>query len=124
MPLNTWRVGLGLTHHLGSLSFDGEFDLRGYSSQYLRGDESNRHPQLPGHRVASLRGQLAFSRFRVAFEIENLFNTAYNTFGIEATTGLFPPGSHIALDDDSAPFENFLTPGLPRHFVVTVSAGL
>ena len=65
---------------------------------------------------------MTFSRFRVAFEIENLFNTRYNTFGIEATTGLFPPGSHIALDDDSAPFENFLTPGLPRHFVVTVSA--
>jgi len=123
-PLNTWRVGLGMKHHRGSIFFDGEFDVRGYSSQYLRGDESNRRAPLPGYNVASLRGQMTFSQFRVAFEIENLFNRTYTAFGIEAATGLFPPGSHIALDDDNAPFENFLTPGLPRRFVVTVSARL
>ena len=49
MPLNTWRVGLGMNHRLRSLSFDGEFDVRGYSSQYLRGDEANQRARLPGH---------------------------------------------------------------------------
>jgi hypothetical protein len=44
--------------------------------------------------VAGLRGRVEFFRFGIEFEFEfeNLVNTVYNSFGIEANNGLFPSG--------------------------------
>lgn len=123
-PLHRWRVGAGIRRSVGRAFFDGEFDLKGYSSFYEEGDESNQRPQLPGYSVADLRGRIAFRRYGLEFEIENLFNNVYYTYAIEAQNGLYPPGSMIALEDIDAPTTTFVTPALPRHFTLTFSAGL
>ena len=34
--------------------------MRGYQGQYLRGDESNQRPELPGYTVAGPEAQVAY----------------------------------------------------------------
>jgi outer membrane receptor protein involved in Fe transport len=120
-PLHRGRVGAGITRSLGPLLVDGEIDLKGYSSQYLRGDESNQRPQIPGYTVAGLRGRIEYRRYGVEFQIDNLFNRQYSTFGIEAQNILGPVGS-TGPPVTNAPVEPFLTPSFPRRFTVMVSA--
>ena len=118
-PLHRAMVGAGLTHLFGPVLFDGELNIRGYSSQYYRGDESNIEPQIPGYTVAEFRGHLDWNRFSIACDIENLFNRQFYTFGILAQNSLIPIYSQVPLADNDSPITHFVVPALPRRIVVT-----
>ena len=115
-PLHRGRVALGIGRLLGPLLIDGEIDLRGYSSQYLRGDESNQRSQIPGYTVSDLDLAITFRRYTLSLGVENLLDRQYATFGIEApnTVG----------GGANAPVVPFLTPGLTRRFTVSASVHL
>ena len=115
-PLHRGRIALGLGRLLGPVLIDGDIDLRGYSSQYLRGDESNQRPQIPGYTVSDLDLALTFRRYTISVGIENLLGRSYSTFGIEAQNSLN--------GGDNAPVVPFLTPGYPRRFMVSASVRL
>ncbi|HUL49966.1 MAG TPA: TonB-dependent receptor [Gemmatimonadales bacterium] len=123
-PLHRVRAGIGIDRSFGKIQLNAEWDVRAYSSFYLQGDESNQRPQQPGYAVSGLRGRLGFNRFSVNFQVENLFDSEYMSYGIKATNGLFPPGSQIALSDFNSLPTSFLTPGMPRRFFLTLSARL
>ncbi len=53
-PLHRGRAGAGVTHLFGPLILDGEFAIRGYQGQFLRGDEPNQRKEVPGYTVAGL----------------------------------------------------------------------
>jgi iron complex outermembrane recepter protein len=110
-PLHRGRIGVGITRLIGPVLVDGDFDIKGYSSQFLRGDESNQRPQVPGYTVAGLRGHVEYKRYSAQFEIDNLFDRAYYTFGIESQNSL--AGSSTVVP--------FVTPSFPRRFTVTLS---
>ena len=123
-PLHCGRVAAGLTRLIGPVLADAEFDIRGYQGQYLRGDESNQRPELPGYTVSGLRGQVEYKRFGVELDIENLFNRQYYTFGIEAPNALIPMYSQVPLNDDNAPISRFIVPAIPRRITLTFSTRL
>jgi iron complex outermembrane recepter protein len=118
-PLHRGMVGVGLTRLVGPVLFDGEFNIRGYSSQYYRGDESNIEPQIPGYTVAEFRGHVDWNRFSVACDIDNLFDRNFYTFGILAQNSLIPIYSQVPLADNDSPITHFVVPALPRRIVVT-----
>jgi iron complex outermembrane recepter protein len=120
-PLHRAMVGVGLTRLLGPVLADGELNIRGYSSQYYRGDESNIEPQIPGYTVAEFRGHLDWNRFSLAADIQNLFNRTFYTFGILAQNSLIPIYSQVPLADNDSPVTHFVVPALPRRIVVTFS---
>jgi iron complex outermembrane receptor protein len=120
-PLHRGRVAAGLSRLLGPVLFDGEFDIRGYQGQYLRGDESNQRPELPGYTVAELRGHVDYREFGVELDIENLFNRQYYTFGIEAQNSLIPIYSQVPLNDNDSPIVPFVVPSMPRRITLTCS---
>ena len=115
-PLHRGRIALGFGRLIGPVLIDGDIGWRGYSSQYLRGDESNQRPQIPGYTVSDLDLALTFRRYTVSLRIDNLLNRSYSTFGIEApnTVGGGP----------NPPVVPFLTPGFTRRFTVSASVRL
>jgi outer membrane receptor protein involved in Fe transport len=115
-PLHRGRIALGIGRLIGPVLLDGDIDLRGYSGQYLRGDESNQRPQIPGYTVSDLDLALTFRRYTVSLVIDNLLDRSYSTFGIEApnTVGGGP----------NPPVVSFLTPGYTRRFTVSASVRL
>jgi outer membrane receptor protein involved in Fe transport len=119
-PRNTGRAGVGYGHLFGPVLVDGDFGMRMYSGQFLRGDESNQRPEIPGYSVGDLRGHLQWDRYGVEFAIDNLFNRAYYSFGIEAQNYLGPYGQNNP--PANPPVEPFFTPGYARRFTVTLSA--
>jgi len=121
-PLHRGRVGASYAHLVGRALVDLQFDLKGYSGQYLRGDESNQRPEIPGYTVAGLAGHVDYRRFGVALEIDNLLGRRYDTFGIEAQNTLGPYGSNNP--PANPPVVPFLTPGLPARLTLTMSARL
>jgi iron complex outermembrane recepter protein len=121
-PLHRARVGAGITRLLGPALVDGELSMRGFSGQFLRGDESNQRPEVAGYVVADLRARATVSRYEIALEIDNLFDRRYATFGIEAQNTLGTPGSTTPVPNPQV--VPFLTPGYPRRFVLTVGAHL
>jgi outer membrane receptor protein involved in Fe transport len=123
-PLNRLRGGATIARTLGPFAYNGSFEIRKFSSSYLRGDEANQRPQIPGYTVATFESRLSINRLSVELSIDNLFNARYTQFGIEAPNSLFPPGSLIALDENSAVVVPFLTPSLPRRFTSTLGVRL
>lgn len=126
-PRHRGRVGVGFTRVFGSTAIDGTLDLRAFSSQYLRGDEANRHPPIPGYAVSGLGLRADVGRYTIGLLVNNLFNNTYKSFGIIAENDLGPPGTTPSGnvngdDDDEAPLENFYSPGYPRNLVVSLSA--
>jgi iron complex outermembrane receptor protein len=65
-----------------------------YSSQFLRGDESNRNPPLRPYTVLNLHGSYrATSRIELFANISNALDARYSTFGIFGDpTGVGAPG--------------------------------
>jgi iron complex outermembrane recepter protein len=120
-PLHRWRLGAETNRQLGPASLAVAIDAKGYSSQYLRGDEANRRPQIPGYTLTSFQAQLSLHRYSVHLEVENLLNDRHTEFGVVGQDLLFPPGAHISLDEANGPIVPFLSPGMPRRFTVTVS---
>jgi iron complex outermembrane receptor protein len=123
-PLHRGRVGAGLTHLFGPVLFDGEFAMSGYQGQYLRGDEPNQRPEIPGYTVAELRGKVEWDRFGIEWQIENLFDRSYYTFGIVAQNSLIPIYSQVPLADNDSPITRFVVPSFPRRVTVTFSVHL
>jgi iron complex outermembrane receptor protein len=59
------------------------------SDQYLRGDEANQNPKIPGYAVVNLHASYAVNEhFELFGRVDNLFDAHYETFGI-----LFDPTS-------------------------------
>jgi outer membrane receptor protein involved in Fe transport len=118
-PLHRGRVGAGVTHLFGALILDGEFAIRGYQGQFLRGDESNQRKEVPGYTVAGLTARADYHRFGAELAIENLFNRQYYTFGIESQNFLGPYNQNTPPANPIV--EPFYTPGYARRITVTLS---
>jgi iron complex outermembrane recepter protein len=57
-------------------------DLVVASGQYLRGDESNQNPQIPGYAVVNLHSSYEINEHLEVFGlVQNLFDAQYETFG-------------------------------------------
>ena len=65
-----------------------------YSDQYLRGDESNQNPTLPGYAVVNLHSSYTVTKHLELFaNVQNLFNARYATFAQYGDpTGVGAPG--------------------------------
>ena len=103
------RINMGAAYHpwpWATLSLD----VRYVGSQYLRGDEINRQPKLPGYWVAGLGATIKMKKLEAFVRLNNVLNGKYETFGTFAVNGLAP----------GQPVERFLTPGQP----INVLAGL
>ena len=77
------------------------------SGQVFRGDEGNLIDQIPGYSIVNLRGRhTLWNNFSIFAKVNNLFNAAYETFG------LFGEADEVLGDgfEDS----RFLSPGAPR----------
>ena len=119
-PLHRARIGVGWTRLVGRVLVNVLGDVRGYSGQYLQGDESNQRPEVPGYTVAGLSGRVAYRRFGVELDVQNLLNRSYYTYGIEAANSLGAYGeNNPPANPQVVPF---LTPGLPLRLTLTVSA--
>jgi iron complex outermembrane receptor protein len=92
-------------------------DLLAQSGQYLRGDESNQNPKIPGYHVINLRSSYALTDHITIFGLaQNLFGEGYSTFGT-----FFDPTQIPSLGLTNP---RSLTPGAPRGFFVGVRASL
>ena len=101
---------LGVDYAVGS-GFEIGFDLVAHGGQYLRGDESNGLPRLPGYQVLDLRMTWqATPSAKLFLRIENAFDEEYESFGL---IGESPAEVEVPLFRD---FENprFVSPGAPR----------
>jgi iron complex outermembrane recepter protein len=103
------RINVGVAYRPWpwlTLSLGGRY----ISSQYLRGDEANTQPKLPGYSAldANVTGRwLGFEGF---VRVNNLLDNRYETFGTFAPNARMP----------GAPVERFLSPAPP----INVLAGL
>ena len=96
-----WSVGGTLTY---------------FSSQYLRGDESNQNPQLPGYAVVNLHSTYELTRNVEMFaNIQNLFDNHAASFGqFGDPTGVGAPGIPAGAVTNGPGVDNrFLSPGAP-----------
>ena len=123
-PRHRGRIGVGMTRVLGELALDAQFDVRAYSSQFLRGDEANRRTPVPGYAVAGVDLNAQYERYTVRLEIDNLFDRRYDTFGVIGENSLgAPPGTaQPGPGSGEGELANFFTPGLPRRIVVSIGA--
>jgi iron complex outermembrane receptor protein len=103
------RINLGAAYHPWSWA-TLSVDVKYVSAQFLRGDEVNRQPALPGYWVAGLGASVKAKRLEVFVRLNNALNNRYETFGTFAVNGLAP----------GQPVERFLTPAPP----INVLAGL
>lgn len=123
-PLHHGRAGIGYGHQVGrGFLFDGSFDITGVSGQYLRGDESNHYPEMPGYAVGGLHARLTWTRYTAELDIDNLFDRRYASFGIIAQNQFGPTvgSTTIVADPETVPF---LTPGYARRITIALSARL
>lgn len=124
-PRHRGRVGVGMTRIAGPVALDAQFDVRAYSSQFLRGDESNRHTPVPGYAISGFNLNAQYQRYTIQLEIDNLFNRKYETFGTIGENNLGgPPGQAQTPQGgtDQGELTNFFSPGLPRRIVLTIGA--
>src|SRR5438105_4323941 len=87
-------------------------DARYVGCQWLRGDEANTTRRLPDYAAADASLLLEWQRFELRCMVRNVFDRRYASFGTFAANPLAP----------GSPVQRFLTPGLPRHVQVSVSA--
>jgi iron complex outermembrane recepter protein len=81
-------------------------DLIAVSGQYLRGDESNLNPMVPGYWLVNLRSTYQVSKTVEVFGlVQNLFNRRYYTYGTFFNTTQIP---FLGLTDPRT-----LSPGAP-----------
>ena len=93
----SWRVSLA------AQAADGK---------YLRGDESNRNPKLPGYFAVDLRTQWQVTeRFELFASVENLLEAKYASFGTFSPTGRIPIREAPEASDPRS-----ISPAAPRSF--------
>lgn len=122
-PAQRATIGVDVTRALAHAAFEGAVELHGVSGQFLRGDEANIRPPLPGYALTELRLIGHFARGSVRADVTNLFNRQYVNFGVYAQNLRGPLGGPAPVSPDDAAVERFLTPGQPRLFSVSVSIG-
>jgi iron complex outermembrane recepter protein len=118
----------GIPAHLGKAVFEthvtDDFDvtvaLRAASGVYLRGDEANLNPKIPGYAVVDLGLRYRVSeRLSLFGSVTNLFDTRYATFGA------FSPTSDVPLlQAPGATNPRSLSPAPPRWFSAGVTVEL
>jgi outer membrane receptor protein involved in Fe transport len=95
-------VKLGAEYEILSSWFFGG-DLQYVSSQYLRGDDNNRHTQVSEYAIVNLNTRYALTQNVEVFAMaRNVFDTNYETYGI-VNQNFFNEGKG----------EAFLGPGAP-----------
>jgi outer membrane receptor protein involved in Fe transport len=119
IPAHRLTARLAMTRLLKSYVLDGDLSARALSTQFLRGDEANRQPPVPGYTVTALRLGVSHERGTVTLQVDNLLDARYETFGVYGLNPLGPPGGPAP---ESPTLERFLTPGYPRS--VTVRAAI
>ena len=87
-------------------------DARYVGPQYLRGDEENVARRLSDYAVVDASLDAEVGRYRARVAVPNVLDRRYVTFGT------FAANPTVAGD----PVQRFLTPGLPRHVLVSLSA--
>jgi iron complex outermembrane recepter protein len=96
-----WSVGGTLTY---------------FSAQYLKGDESNQNPPLPGYAVVGLHSTYEITgNFTMFVNIQNLFDSHYSTFGqFGDPTGVGAPGIPPGAVNNGPGVDNrFVSPAPP-----------
>jgi len=93
---------------------------RAASGVYLRGDESNLNPKIPGHAVFDLGATYRlFDRFLLFAGVQNLFDAKYATFGAFSPTGQVPLAEAPGATDPRS-----LSPAPPRSFSIGLNVQL
>ena len=110
VPAHRFNVGasLPLFKDVLRLRVDGRY----IGPQYLRGDEANVEARLPDYALADASLEANVGRYSVRVMVPNVLDRRYVTFGT------FAENPTVA----GAPVQRFLTPGQPRHLLVSVSA--
>ena len=112
------RVNAGLTapilrpHGTESVALRAGVDARYVGRQWLRGDEENVTRRLSDYPLADLSLTLTWRDFELRGAVRNLFDRRVFTFGTFAENPTAP----------GTPVQRWLTPGLPRHVQVSLSA--
>lgn len=120
-PVNRGTVGLDLIRAIPGGALSGAIELSAVSGQYLRGDEANVQPQLPGYSTINFRLAATFPHVTLRGYVSNLFDKQYANFGVYAQNVKGPIGGPPPANPDDAPIERFLTPAQPRLFTLSVS---
>jgi len=120
-PVNRGTVGVNLIRAIPSGALAGAIELSAVSGQYLRGDEANVQPQLPGYSTINLHLTATFPHVTLRGYVSNLFDRQYANFGVYAQNVKGPIGGPAPADPEDAPIERFLTPAQPRLFTLSVS---
>ncbi len=87
-------------------------DARYVGRQWPRGDEENATRRLADYAVADASLALDWRDFEVRVMVRNLFGRRYSSFGTFAQNPTLP----------GDPVQRWVTPGLPRHLQVSLSA--
>ncbi len=104
----SWTARFGLT--VGA-------DLLAQSGQYLRGDEANRLPVLPGYVVLDARASQHLARALAVFvTVSNVFDARPATFGVLGNA------SDVLGPAFNSP--RFIGPGAPRSVLLGIDLGL
>jgi len=105
-------ASLPLPASLGGERLRARLDARYIGPQHLRGDEENVERRLPDYTVVDVSLEASVGRYDVRVAVPNVFDHHYVTFGT------FAENPTVAGD----PVERFVTPGMLRHLLVSVSA--
>jgi len=108
------RANAGVSVPLAGDRWRVRLDARYVGPQYLRGDEGNVERRLSDYAVLDASLDAGVGRYRVRIAVPNVLDHRYVTFGT------FAENPTVAGD----PVQRFLTPGVPRHVLVSLSADL
>ena len=110
VPAHRFNAGasLPLFKDVLRLRVDGRY----IGPQYLRGDEENVEGRLPDYALADASLEANVGRYSVRVMVPNVLDRSYVTFGT------FAENPTVA----GAPVQRFLTPGQPRHLLMSISA--
>jgi outer membrane receptor protein involved in Fe transport len=106
------RANAGLSLPIAGERVHARLDARYVGPQYLRGDEENVERRLADYAVADASLEASVGRYDVRIAVPNVFDHQYVTFGTFAENPTVPGN----------PVQRFVTPGMPRHLLVSVSA--
>jgi outer membrane receptor protein involved in Fe transport len=116
-PAHRATLGIGATALRRRALIDAELRVRGVSSQFLRGDEANTQPPLPGYATVSAHLSARISKVQLSVDGNNLLDRRFVTFGTYAPDVLAAPAGGTG----EPPIARFLTPGYPRSLTLTLS---
>jgi len=110
VPAHRFNAGasLPLFKDVLRLRVDGRY----IGTQYIRGDEENVEARLPDYALGDASLEADVGRYSVRIMVPNVLDRRYVTFGTFAENPTVT----------GAPVQRFLTPGQPRHLLVSISA--